>query len=134
MLRISLLSISIILTVLSCRRDDNIPSTEFGFPPTEAIENARVVCGKKKMEWLSELISKAEEDKNKKLHGGNYIGSIFTTEHKGKTIFVVDMAMGSGGLAYRMFDCEGKQVKFSNPEYLGDPHKNDRMIYSTFRP
>lgn len=133
MLRVSLLSISIILTVLSCRRDD-IPTTEYGFLRDEAIERARVVCGKKKMEWLSELISKAEEDKNEMLHGGNFIGSIFLTEHKGKSLFVVDMAMGSGGVAYWMFDCEGKQVKLSNPEFMGDPRRNDKLIYSTFRP
>ena len=66
----------------------------------------KCACGvenpKNNIEWLAELIKKAETDKS-----GNYLGSIWLEKYNGNDIFVIDMALGSGGIAYYFYDCKG---------------------------
>ncbi len=73
-------------------------------------------CGikepQKNIEWLSKLIAKAENDKT-----GNYWGTIWLEKYKGNDVFVTDMALGSGGIMYYYFDCQGNAfVPESHPE------------------
>jgi hypothetical protein len=119
------------LTVLSCRKDDKIPVTEFGFSAEEAVSRAQSVCGAKNMPWLNEIISKAEEDKKDRTHKGNYIGSVSIIEDRGKSLFLVNMAMGSGGILVWIYDCSGNQVKVDHPEKFSDPKSNRKALYST---
>ncbi|MDR3269316.1 MAG: hypothetical protein LBT83_09650 [Tannerella sp.] len=74
--------------------------------------------------WLGELISKAETDRT-----GNYAGFIWLEKYKGRDIFVTNMGLGSGGIMYRFFDCDGNHLVFRRGEetycpsdYVGDHH------------
>jgi hypothetical protein len=55
--------------------------------------------------WLKELINKAETDKT-----GNYWGTIWLSKYKAQDVFVTDMMLGSGGVLYWTFDCDGNVV------------------------
>jgi hypothetical protein len=67
------------------------------------------ICGcdkpEEELQWLKELIQKADTDTT-----GNYIGTIFLEEYNDEYIFFTDMAMGSGGLMGYWFDCEGNRI------------------------
>jgi hypothetical protein len=73
-------------------------------------------CGtenaQKNIPWLAELIEKAETDET-----GNYWGSIWLEKYKGHDIFVVHMMLGSGGIMYYFFDCEGKPFAEENDDF-----------------
>lgn len=63
-------------------------------------------CGienpQKNIEWLANFIQKSETDTT-----GHYRGFIWLENYEGKDIFVVDMSLGSGGVRYYFYDCEG---------------------------
>ena len=67
------------------------------------------ICGcekpQKNLPWLKELISKAEIDQT-----GNYKGTIWFLNYKSRDMFVTNMMMGSGGILYYFFDCDGKNI------------------------
>lgn len=103
----------------------------FFFSCEKNIENKEVnsACGinnpQKNIEWLSKLIDKAKSDKT-----GNYMGTIWLEKYKGDDIFVTNMALGSGGVAYYFFDCQGKSfIPESFPESIPDM-KFNKIVYS----
>lgn len=126
-----------ITLLVSCMRTEDIPEAELGLPAPEAIIKAKSICGQDDMDWLAEIIHKAEEDKKEKKHKGNYIGWISSTEYNGTTLFVVSMMLGSGGLPYRLFDCNGNLVDYPHnavaPPAFADPKGRGEIIYSTLR-
>jgi hypothetical protein len=72
--------------------------------------------------WLKELIEKAETDKT-----GNYWGTIWLENFKGKDIFVTNMMLGSGGVLYYYFDCSGshygdREGKYCPSAFVGKRH------------
>jgi hypothetical protein len=103
----------------------------------------------KKLPWLFDLIEKAETDKT-----ANYFGRIWLEKFKGQDIFVTDMMLGSGGVAYCFFDCSGNHYTYSVSDscsacaYVGHHHfrvenekdfmnfvtnmKLDIILYSSF--
>lgn len=123
--------------LVSCVSPEGIPEADLGLPASEAIAKAQSICGQDEMDWLAEIIHKAEEDKNEMKHKGNYIGWISSTEFEGSTLFVVNMALGSGGLAFRLFDCNGDLVDYpshaAEPPAFADPKGRGQIIYSTLR-
>jgi len=97
-------------------------------------KDAVCACGvnnpAKKLPWLAELIEKAKTDET-----GNYLGSIWLENYKGQDIFVTDMALGSGGIAYWFFDCNGNHHVFvDKDDFLSfySTMKLDVVIYSLF--
>jgi hypothetical protein len=56
----------------------------------------------KNLPWLVELIEKAKTDKT-----GNYFGEIWLEKFKEQDVFVTNMMLGSGGIMYYFFDCNG---------------------------
>ncbi len=78
-------------------------------------KNEAHVCGVEdpiaQLDWLSEIVTKAETDTT-----GNYKGSIYLGNYKDKTIIVCDMAMGSGAIMYHFFNCDGSNIIFVEPE------------------
>jgi hypothetical protein len=52
--------------------------------------------------WLKAWIEKAETDQT-----GNLKGTIWLVSYNGKDVFVTNMMLGSGGIAYWLFDCSG---------------------------
>ncbi len=67
----------------------------------------KIVCGvenpAENLAWLADLISKAENDNT-----GNYIGHIWIKAYNGKDYIITDMAMGTGGIMYYCFNCQGE--------------------------
>ncbi len=55
------------------------------------------------LDWLCDLVMKSMDDKT-----GNYIGNIWIFSYEENDIVVTDMALGSGGVLYHIFDCGGK--------------------------
>jgi hypothetical protein len=92
--------------------------------------NGITACGvidpKKNIPWLAELIAKAETDKT-----GNYLGVIWLERYKDQDVFVTNMALGSGGLAYHVFDCEGNPATIDNADVQDffNNLKKDIVIY-----
>jgi hypothetical protein len=68
-----------------------------------------IACGvkepQKNFPWLAEIIKKSENDKT-----GNYLGTIWLEKYKGEDVFVTNMMLGSGGVAYWFFDCSGNNI------------------------
>ena len=89
-------------------------------------------CGvdepQKNLPWLVELIQKAQSDKT-----GNYLGEIWLEKYEGNDIFVTNMAMGSGGIAYYFFDCQGKSFEPTNINQFVAQMKLNTIIYSNIK-
>jgi hypothetical protein len=72
-------------------------------------------CGvtqpQKNLSWLAELIAKAKTDNT-----GNYRGLIWLEQYKGQDVFVTNMSLGSGGIAYHVFDCQGSPLTIESAE------------------
>lgn len=83
----------------------------------------KLVCNVKdpitELEWLSEIVSKTENDTT-----GNYTGTIYLETYKDSQVFYIDMAIGSGGLAGHWFNCDGSKlnIEIENPPVA--THKN----------
>ncbi|RYZ92634.1 MAG: hypothetical protein EOP06_03675 [Proteobacteria bacterium] len=60
--------------------------------------------------WLKDIITKAEEDKATMAHKGNYFGTIYLESLRNEPIFLVQMMMWSGGIAFYLFRCDGERV------------------------
>ena len=94
---ISILIITIF--TLSCEDGDNTY-----IKPLKKISACGYNDPLNQLEWLNEVVNKSLDDKT-----GNYIGSIWIINHENSDIIVTDMALGSGGIAYYFFDCNGEQ-------------------------
>ncbi len=83
----------------------------------EAEKNSSI-CGVndpvKDLPWLRDIVNKADQDKANKTYLGNYLGKIYLETYKGNSVFLCDMAMGSGGLAGYVFRCNGTKEEFNN--------------------
>ncbi len=106
------------VTGLKCSKDEfNLQGEQPNITIKEAITMANVSCRStnpdQSLQWLKDIIVKAEEDKATKKHLGNYMGKIFATSYQNQPVFYISMAMGSGGLAFYLFDCNGITVRIS---------------------
>lgn len=95
------------------KNDSNLPVD----PIKEVITKANTACGSmnpdQSLQWLKDIVVKAEEDKGTKKHLGKYMGKIFLTSYQNRPVFYITMNMGSGGLAFYLFDCGGTTVRVS---------------------
>ena len=74
-------------------------------------QNSNSICGceqpNEDLPWLKELIQKSEIVSRENCH---YWGCIWHGKFNGKDIFIVDMMLGSGGVAFWAFDCCGNHL------------------------
>ncbi len=100
-----------------------------------------IACGceepQKELSWLKNLIQKAETDET-----GNYSGYIWLEKYKGKDYFVTNMMLGSGGIAYWVFDCSGRHYVQRGVEncpacqFVGNKHiyyEEDFLLFSELK-
>jgi hypothetical protein len=82
----------------------------------------------KNIPWLAELIAKAKTDNT-----GNYLGIIWLEQYKDQDVFVTNMMLNSGGLAYHVFDCQGNAVRIDKVDVQNffNSLKKDIVIYAT---
>lgn len=119
---------------LSCIHQEEIPEFNGDYSISEAISIAGNACNGEKMEWLEDLLIKAEEDRVSMAHKGRYIGWISRTTYQEKPHFVVMFA--TDALGFQLFDCSGNWVhpkegeKF--PSFLNSPDRGE-IIYSNLR-
>lgn len=85
-----LITLTNLLFLISCEKE-NINKKACG------VENPTT-----NLTWLSDIVTQAESDQT-----GNYIGKIWIKSYQGKDYVVTDMMLGSGGLMFHCFDCEG---------------------------
>jgi len=93
------------------------------------------ICGcenpQEELTWLKELIQKADTDKT-----GNYWGCIWHGKFRGKDIFITEMMLGSGGVAFWAFDCKGNHFVSHGCdeciacEFVGNHHtyQNEKVL------
>ena len=139
-----LFAFSCILFFNSCEEDPKKETTD-----ETAINACGVIDPAKNLPWLAELIEKAKNDNT-----GNYFGRIWLEKFKEQNIFVTDMMLGSGGIMYYFFDCNGNHLisrqgeGYCPSEFVEDKHffveneedfgvfiqnmKFDIVIYSPF--
>lgn len=100
----------------------------------EAITKANASCGSinpdQTLQWLKDIIVKAEEDKQTKKYMGNYMGKIFLTVYKNNPVFYISMAMRSGGIAAYIFDCNGTTVSIDPADTGFEQVAQKSLIYS----
>ncbi len=97
--------IAMLLLILSCSKpDDNSQAI-----PADVLKTAQLQCGSD-LAWLQDIIKKADEDKATRKYLGNYRGTIYLTTYNNSPAFMIDMMMGSGGLAYYAYDCSGARI------------------------
>ena len=62
--------------------------------------------------WLNEIVTLANDDDT-----GFYIGTIWLTSYEGQELFVTNMSLGSGGIMYWVFDCNGEHAPVEDIEF-----------------
>lgn len=126
-----------VFTGLKCSKNDsNLQGNQLNVTIKKTITMANVSCRStnpdQSLIWLKDIIVKAEEDKATKKHLGNYMGKIFSTSYQNQPVFYISMAMGSGGIAFYLFDCNGITVRISPNDVIAfsqDAQKGT-LIYS----
>ena len=89
-----------ILSFNSCEKEPDKEGTD-----DTTISACGVTDPAKNLTWLAELIETAKADDT-----GHYLGRIWLEKFKEQDIFVTDMMLGSGGIAYWFFDCSGNHL------------------------
>ncbi|GAB3898822.1 hypothetical protein [Spirosoma agri] len=105
-----LLAIVLICLAQSCQRKETTPVS---VPTACGVSNPAT-----ELSWLKAIVAKAELDRTAKTYSGNYTGEIYVEKFNDQDVFYITMAMGSGGLAFRLFSCDGQPVSFSSNEQL----------------
>jgi len=114
-----LLFLAIAFFFLSCEKEEDTH-----IKPLKEISACGYDDPLNQLEWLNKLANKSLDNKT-----GNYIGSIWIITYEDSDIIVTDMALGSGGIMYYFFDCNGEQ--HSNLEDLDLDELNNHLTDST---
>ncbi|GAB4045196.1 hypothetical protein [Spirosoma jeollabukense] len=121
--------ITLICLALQCEKQQTTP-----YP-----ESAELTCGvkdpAKELTWLKDIITKADEDKVTMAYKGNYLGKIYLESFRDQPVFMVEMMMGSGGLAMYLFRCDGQRIMdVTNKEITTTIARFQRknLVYSNF--
>ncbi|KAA0988729.1 hypothetical protein [Dyadobacter aurulentus] len=118
-MKISLHIISLLLIIFSCKSGTETGDPACGHDVQCALGRAQSVCDQNTMVWLSDMLTKAEEDRISKTHKGNYIGMISLIRYKGQPVVYTNFALGSGGIAFYLFDCNGNPVSCEADDEAG---------------
>ncbi len=85
------------------------------------------------MLWLSDIITKAIEDKATMKYLGAYRGTIYLNTYRNSPVFIIDMMLNSGGVMFHAFDCNNQIIPFTNSEAVSfylETKANGKIIYS----
>lgn len=85
------------------------------------------------MTWLSDIITKATEDRVSSKYLGAYRGTIFLTTYKNSPIFIIDMMLNSGGVMFHAFDCKHQVIPFTSDEavsFYAETKVDGKIIYT----
>jgi hypothetical protein len=123
----------LILLALGCQKekieiDNDLHDIE------KSIAIARRACGVTALPWLSDMLTKAEEDRISKTHQGQYVGIISILKYQNTALFYTNFGLGSGGIAYYLFDCTGDRVYPTTADEGNIPaeaSQRKNVIYST---
>ncbi len=120
----------ILLSILSCRSDNKTVKPVDLHDIEAAVASAKGSCKKQSMDWLRTMLQKAEEDRTKFAHGGQYIGEIALVKGRNGSAVYTNFGLGSGGIAYYLFDCGGNPI--TDFETISSKNLEDRkVIYSS---
>lgn len=115
--------------IMSCSSDS---SNDSNLNNPSVMNKDIVACGvqnpQSKLPWLAKMIKKADTDKTL-----NYLGTIWLENHKGEDVFITNMMLGSGGIAYWFFDCQGNAFDFGDNQEANSfisTMKLDVVVYS----
>ncbi|MBS1574999.1 MAG: hypothetical protein JST09_06805 [Bacteroidetes bacterium] len=103
---------------------------------SQAVNKANTGCNlsspEQALQWLSDVIKKAEEDRMTKKYMGNYMGKIFLTSYQSRPVIYIRMAMGSGGIYAYVYDCTGNTVSINDSEMISFEQQAQQgiLIYS----
>lgn len=89
---------------ISCRKNEAVPENK---TVDYAMLVAQSACMNVPVNWLGDLLVKAEEDRTTGAHQFQYRGKVAIMNFKNKTLFVVDFNQGSGGIMYYLYTCSG---------------------------
>lgn len=81
------------------------------------------------LDWLNEFVSNALADKS-----GNYLGNIWIFRFSDNDIIATDMALGSGGILYHFFDCQGNvppKTDIPQAEEIHEYLLDDNLVFAT---
>lgn len=120
---------ALICLALQCEKQQTIPEPE----------SVRLTCGvkdpAKELTWLKDIITKADEDKATMAYKGNYLGKIYLESFRDQPVFMVEMMMGSGGLAIYLFGCYGQRIMDVSSEEITTTiarFQRKNLVYSNF--
>lgn len=109
-MKIALYITIFLLAIISCKNDKETVDPASLQDVQIALSRAQSVCNQNSMVWLSEMLRKAEEDRVGMTHKGNYIGIISLINYRGQPAIYTNFGLGSGGVAYYLFDCNGNSI------------------------
>ena len=123
----------LILLVLGCHKEkiqinNDLQNIE------QSIAIAQRACGVTALPWLRDMLTKAEEDRVSKTHQGQYIGIISIVKYQNTVLFYTNFGLGSGGIAYYLFDCKGDKIHSTisgSGNIPGEARQRKNIIYST---
>lgn len=103
----------------------------------KALQRAQDSCGQASMDWFSEMLRKAEEDRLTKAHKGSYIGFVSLVKYENSSVFYTNfMSKVGGGLMFYLMDCQGNQFDASSivaedmAFFSKEAYKKKNIIYS----
>lgn len=118
-MKVSFYTSFFLLAMFSCTSDTEIDDPASGHDIQNALRRAQSLCDRNSMVWLSDMLIKAEEDRTGKTHKGNYIGVIALIKYKSQPVVYTNFGLGSGGIAFYLFDCNGNPVSCDADDEVG---------------
>nr|WKN34113.1 hypothetical protein K4G66_17180 [Tunicatimonas sp. TK19036] len=97
----------------------------------EEESNNKKVCGVENpttdLTWLSDIISQAENDQT-----GSFTGKIWIKSYQNTDYVVTNMPLGSGGLMFHCFDCEGNFNPIDDLEFYKSLNDQE-LVYTNVK-
>ncbi|WP_439584059.1 hypothetical protein [Dyadobacter bucti] len=125
----------ILFLTTNCTNEGPIENPIRGHDVQSALKRAQALCNQNSMVWLSDMLRKAEEDRTNKTHKGNYIGIVSLIKYQGQPVVYTNFGMGSGGIAFYLFDCNGNPVNCEANDEAGKlpnlAKTKEAVIYSS---
>lgn len=132
-----LLFISMIFTGFRCTKNiSDSPTDQVNLKIKEVIAKANTSCESvhpdQSLQWLKDIVMKAEGDKRTKKYLGNYMGKIFLASYHNQPVFFITMMLGSGGLYGYRYDCNGDKVTIPQNDIItfDQNAQKSTLIYS----
>ncbi|MCE6992921.1 hypothetical protein [Dyadobacter sp. CY323] len=134
-MRSSILLACVLFLATNCTNEGPTAEPIRGHDVQGALKRARALCNQNSMVWLSDMLRKAEEDRTSMTHKGNYIGIVSLIKYQGQRVVYTNFGLGSGGIAFYLFDCNGNPVNCEVNDEAGKlpnlAETKEAVIYSS---